>query len=200
MSSSSCITTKSSGADTIGASIEINTTSAFQRLKPLTVFSLEGSYNDATDKGRRRPRSISRRFDDRIGVAGGLSYYKRRFATDNVEVDGWNETDEGLVFADTVEYRDYDVTRERLGGCLWVYLEATDSAQLYVRGLYSRFGRTGRLTGMPKGSREARRPPWRPDWRGDPAVRGAASLTSTTWPRPPRAGRRRRGAGFRPLR
>src|SRR3546814_13995734 len=37
-------------ADTIGATIEINTTSALDRKKPFVAVSAEGSYNDKTEK------------------------------------------------------------------------------------------------------------------------------------------------------
>jgi TonB-dependent receptor len=127
-------------ADTIGASIEINTTSAFDRKKPLTAVTLEGSYNDAT--GKWTPKAavdFSRTFGDRLGVAGGLSYYERRFATDNIEMDGWGESDDGVAYADTLEYRDYDVRRERLGGSLSFDFRLTDNTDLYLRGLHSRF-------------------------------------------------------------
>ncbi|MFZ5721141.1 MAG: TonB-dependent receptor [Pseudomonadota bacterium] len=127
-------------ADTIGASIEINTTSAFKRPKPLTVISIEGSYNDATDKWSPKAAiDFSRTFGENLGVAGGLSYYKRKFATDNVEADGWDVTDGGIAYADTLEYRDYDVQRERLGGALSIDFRVDESTDLYVRGLYSRF-------------------------------------------------------------
>lgn len=127
-------------ADTIGASIEINTTSALENRRPLTAVSIETSYNDAT--GKLSPKAafdFSRMFGDRLGVAGGLSYYKRQFATDNVEMDGWNETDAGLVWADTLEYRDYDVERTRLGGSLSLDYRLNETTDLYARGLYSRF-------------------------------------------------------------
>lgn len=127
-------------ADTIGASIEINTTSAFDRKKPLTAVTLEASYNDAT--GKTTPKAaidFSRTFGDRWGVAGGLSYYKRRFATDNVEMDGWDTSDDGVVYADTLEYRDYDVQRERIGGSLSIDFRMNDTTDLYLRGLHSRF-------------------------------------------------------------
>lgn len=127
-------------ADTIGASIEINTTSAFDRQKPFLGVSAEGSYNDLT--GKVSPKGsvdFSTRLGEDFGIAGGLSYYRRTFATDNIEADGWNETDDGIVFADTLEYRDYDVTRERIGGSLSFDWRASDNTTLYARGLYSRF-------------------------------------------------------------
>lgn len=128
-------------ADTLGGSIEIKTTNAFDRGRPFAAVSAEGSYNDAT--GHWSPKyaaDFSRTFlDNRLGVAGGLSYYKRRFATDNIEMDGWGEGDNGLVFADTVEYRDYDVTRERRGVTLSLDYRLNDDTTLFFRGLRSDF-------------------------------------------------------------
>lgn len=127
-------------ADTIGASIEINTTSAFDRKKPFAAVSLEGSYNDATEAwSPKASLDFSRTFGDRLGVAGGLSYYKRKFATDNIEADGWKEGDNGVVYADTLEFRDYDVERKRIGGSLSLDFLLNNSTTLYARGLYSVF-------------------------------------------------------------
>ncbi|HEY0682918.1 MAG TPA: TonB-dependent receptor [Steroidobacter sp.] len=127
-------------ADTIGASIEINTTSAFDRSEPFLSFSGEGSYNDLraewTPKGSL---DFSTTLGDRFGIAGGLSYYKREFSTDNVEMDGWDVSDDGVAYADTVEYRDYDVERERLGGSLSLDFRLSDATTLYARFLRSEF-------------------------------------------------------------
>ncbi|WP_163071510.1 hypothetical protein, partial [Acinetobacter baumannii] len=56
----------------------------------------------------------------------------------NEEMDGWDE-DGGTVFADTVEYRDYDVERRRFSSSLSLDWKPSDSTTLYARGLYSRF-------------------------------------------------------------
>ncbi|WP_443969774.1 TonB-dependent receptor [Sphingobium sp. CR28] len=126
-------------ADTIGASIEINTTSAFDRKKDLLSLKAEGSYNDLTEKLTPKGSvDFSTRLSDNFGVAGGLSYYKRIFATNNQEVDGWDEND-GLAYADTVEFRDYDVTRERISASLSFDFRLDDTTSLYARGLYSQF-------------------------------------------------------------
>ena len=126
-------------ADTIGASVEINTTSAFDRKRDLFGVKAEGSYNDLTDTlSPKGSVDFSTRVTDDFGIAGGLSYYNRTFATNNVEMDGWDE-DDGLVYADTVEYRDYDVERERISGSLSFDFRASDSTTLYARGLYSQF-------------------------------------------------------------
>jgi TonB-dependent receptor len=127
-------------ADTIGASIEINTTSALDRAEPFLSFSGEGSYNDLN--GEWSPKGsldFSTALGERFGIAGGLSYYEREFATDNVEMDGWDESDAGVAFADTVEYRDYDVERERVGGSLSLDYRSSDATRWYARLLRSEF-------------------------------------------------------------
>lgn len=127
--------------DTLGGSIEIKTTNAFDRGRPFAAISAEGSYNDATESWSPKYAAdfSSTFFGDRLGVAGGLSYYKRRFATDNVEMDGWKETDDGVVYADTVEYRDYDVERERQGLTLSLDYRLNNDTTLFLRALRSDF-------------------------------------------------------------
>lgn len=126
-------------ADTLGGSIEIKTTSALDRKKPYTAITAEGSYNDLREAWSPKGAfDFSRNFGD-FGIAGGVSYYKRRFSTDNVEADGWSESDDGIVYADTVEYRDYDVTRKRVGASLSLDYRVDESTSFYLRGLHSRF-------------------------------------------------------------
>ena len=125
--------------DTIGASIEINTTSAFDRKKDLYSVKLEGSYNDYADALTPKGSfDFSTRITDRFGIAGGASYYKRKFESDNVEAADWDEQD-GNAFAREIQYRDYDVERKRIGGSLSLDWLATDTTKLYARGLYSQF-------------------------------------------------------------
>lgn len=126
-------------ADTIGASIEIKTTSAFDRKKDLLTAKVEGSYNEFS--GEITPKAsidFATRLTDNLGISGGLSYYNRKFETDNIEADGW-ELGAGGPFATEVQYRDYDVERERISGTLNVDIRASDSTELYIRGVYSRF-------------------------------------------------------------
>ena len=126
--------------DTIGASIEINTTSSLDRRDPFVAVSLENSYNDLAEQSSPKGSvDFSTALGERFGIAGGVSYYNRRFATDNVEMDGWGESDDGVPFADTVEYRDYDVERTRMGGSLSLDFQAAESTALYMRLLHSEF-------------------------------------------------------------
>jgi len=127
-------------ADTIGASIEINTTSAFDRKKDLLSAKLEGSYNDyASEVSPKGSIDFSTRLGDNLGIAGGFSYYRREFETDNIEADDWNNEDAPFAFAEEVQYREYDVERERISASLSFDVRASDSTELYLRGLYSQF-------------------------------------------------------------
>jgi len=122
--------------DTIGASVEINTTSAFDRKKDLLAASIEGSYNHYSDAVTPKGSvDFSTKITDNFGIAGGASYYKRRFETDNIEADDYN--DEG--FAESLEYRDYDVRRLRTGGSLSLDWRPAPSTKLYAKGIYNRF-------------------------------------------------------------
>jgi len=128
-------------ADTIGASIEISTTSAFDRKKPLLAGRIEGSWNDYSNQlTPKAGLDFSTRIGDDFGVAGGISYYKRQFETDNVETGGaWTTADNGVVFNDEVQYRDYDVKRERISAALSFDWRVSDTTTAYVRGNWSQF-------------------------------------------------------------
>jgi len=126
-------------ADTIGASIEINTTSAFERRKNLLTAKIEGSYNDYSEKLTPKGSiDFSQRLSDGFGVSGGISYYQRKFETDNIESDGWSD-DDGLIFPEEVNYRDYDVERKRFSANLNFDFRVGDTTKLYARGIYSQF-------------------------------------------------------------
>ena len=126
-------------ADTIGASIEINTTSAFDRKKRLLTAKIEGSYNDYADYlSPKGSVDFSTRIGDDFGITGGISYYRRKFETDNIEADNWEDAGDG-PFPTEVQYRDYDVERTRISGTLGADGRLGDSTELYVRGTFSQF-------------------------------------------------------------
>lgn len=126
-------------ADTIGASIEIETTSAFDRKRDLLTAKIEGSYNDYADHvSPKGSIDFATKLSDNFGISGGASYYKRKFETDNVEADGWDD-DDGLIFPEEVNYRDYNVERERISANLNFDVRLSDTTALYLRGIYSQF-------------------------------------------------------------
>lgn len=126
--------------DTIGGSVDVSTTNAFTRGEPFVSVTAEGSYNNQNEKiSPKGAIDFSTLLSDKVGISGGLSYYRRKFATDNIEADGWGESDAGIVYADEVAYRDYDVRRTRMAGSLSFDVKAGDNTELYARGLYSKF-------------------------------------------------------------
>ncbi|GGB98281.1 TonB-dependent receptor [Novosphingobium endophyticum] len=127
-------------ADTIGASVEIKTTSAFDRKKDYYAARVEGSYNDYSgDVTPKGSFDFSKRLGDDFGISGGISYYKRSFETDNIETGGWDSADD-VAYAEAVEYRDYDVARERLNATLNFDWRVSDTTAAFVRGNWSQFG------------------------------------------------------------
>lgn len=130
-------------ADTIGASIQINTTSALDREGSFVTARVESAYTDLNSESSPKVSvDFTHRLSDNIGIAGGFSYNDRDFSTDNVESEGWDITDGGILFADTVEYRDYDVNRKRIGGSLTLDVIASESTTLFARVLHSKFDDT----------------------------------------------------------
>ena len=127
-------------ADTIGASIEINTTSAFDLKKPSFSVSAEGSYNGYSEEVTPKvSASFSVPLGDSFGISGGASYYQRKFETDNVESDNWDVADDGTPYSPVFEYRDYDVERERLNANLSFDWRVSDTTKAYVKGIWSQF-------------------------------------------------------------
>ncbi len=125
--------------DTIGASIEIETTSAFDRKKDLLSARIEGSYNDLADELTPKGSvDFATRISDNFGISGGISYYRREFETDNIEADDWEDTGSG-PFATEVQYRDYDVERERISATLGLDFRMGDTTELYLKGVWSQF-------------------------------------------------------------
>lgn len=126
-------------ADTIGASIEIETTSAFDRRRNHVGLEIEGSYNEYSEELTPKGSvDFAVRLTDNFGVSGGASYYQRKFETDNIEADDWFDAGTG-PFAGVVEYRDYDVERERISASLNFDFRLGDHTTLFARGLYSHF-------------------------------------------------------------
>lgn len=126
--------------DFIGASIEINTTSAFDSKKNRYSASAEGSWNDYS--GKVMPKGaidFTQKLGDDFGIAGSVSYYKRKFETDNVETGGWHEDDAGNAWAESVEYRDYDVERTRINAALSADWRVSDTTKAYIRGNWAQF-------------------------------------------------------------
>jgi TonB-dependent receptor len=129
--------------DTIGGSLDIKTTSAFDRKKGFIGLSAQGDYNQLAEQWSPKfTGNFSVPISENFGIAGGASWNRRRFATDNVEADGWTTSDNGIDYAEDLEYRDYDVQRVRWGGNLSLDWRPAPGTTLYLRGVYSKFDDT----------------------------------------------------------
>lgn len=127
-------------ADTIGAAIRINTTSAFSVDKPKLNVKIENSYNDLNEEHSPKAAiDFAYPVNERFGISGGVSYYDRDTSTDNIEAEGWEISDNGILYASDVEYRDYDVNRKRVGYNLSADYRVNDNTVVYGRALYSIF-------------------------------------------------------------
>jgi len=126
-------------ADTIGATIRINTVNANNR-EDFVNAQIVGSYNDLNEEtSPEYSVDFSRKLTDKLALAGGFKVSERKTSTDNLEMDGWSETDDGVVYAEAVEYRDYDVQRDRTGLSLSLDYQLSDDTELYTRMMYSKF-------------------------------------------------------------
>lgn len=126
--------------DFIGASVEIKTTSAFDSKKNRYSLNAEGSWNDYS--GKVTPKGafdFTQKLGENFGIAGSVSYYKRKFETDNVEAADWTQDDNGHAYAETLEYRDYDVERTRINAALSFDWRVSDTTKAYVRGNWAQF-------------------------------------------------------------
>jgi len=132
--------------DAIGGNVDIKTLSGFDKDGLFIKVKAEGSYNKQQDDiSPKLGLTFANQLSDKFAVAGSISYFDRKFGTDNKEIDGgWtNEDDEdneidAFVPAE-LELRDYVVKRRRLGAALNIDIRPSEDHDLYVRGLFSDF-------------------------------------------------------------
>lgn len=128
--------------DTIGGNVEIKTLSGLDQDDMFLTLKAGGIYSDQVDKyGLKLSGVYANRFaDDRLGVAASVSWQRRDFGSENIEVDGpdW-VLDESVPYPEELELRDYQIRRERLSTSLNLDFQATETTTLYLHGLYSDF-------------------------------------------------------------
>jgi len=126
--------------DSIGGNINIQTASAFERDGLFFSGRVEGSYNNLVDEySPRVSATFSNTFSEQFGITAAFSWFDRDFGSDNIEVDGGFPEESGIVFPEEVEYRDYDINRERIGINLNLDFRPNADTDLYVRSLYNDF-------------------------------------------------------------
>ena len=105
--------------DSIGGNVEIETISGLDADEMMLRGRIGGVYsNQGRDTGYRLSGVFVDSFlEDRLGVALSVSHQNRPFGSENIEVDGeWDSEDGGtadVFFPNELELRDYIVERER---------------------------------------------------------------------------------------
>lgn len=132
-------------ANSLGATIAVESLSAFDHETPLRTVTVEASHDD--NSGKNSPKisgAFTQRFKngdgkDVLGVAAAFSWHNRKFGSDNVETGGAWDFDEEPPLLEEVEERRYDITRERTGLGVNFDLRPNRDTKVWLRSLYSRF-------------------------------------------------------------
>lgn len=132
-------------ANSLGGSIDVQSLSAFDRDGFFYQLTAEGSYDENTEETSPKvAATASNQFslggdDNNVGVAFGISSFKREFGSDNVETGGAWDFEDGEARMEEMEQRDYRITRERSGVTLNLDYKPSDDTDLYWRNLYSEY-------------------------------------------------------------
>ena len=124
-------------ANSLGGTVEVKTLTGFDLPGKL----LSGTVGASRDQnlGKTSPNAsvlfADRFLDGKLGVAGGLSYEKREFASDNAETGGaWED---GKLAG--LELRDYQPTRERRAAALNLDYHPDSASKYFLRSFISDF-------------------------------------------------------------
>lgn len=132
-------------ANSLGGAIEVKSLSAFDRDELFFKVSAENSHNDFVEENSPKLSfTTSNIFSvgdeaDNLGVALSVSWFKRKFGSDNVETGGKWKFDDDEALLQELEQRDYTIERERLGVGFNVDYRIADNTSLYLRTLYSEY-------------------------------------------------------------
>jgi len=134
-------------ADALGGAIEVKSLSAFDRDDTYLNLNAEASQDTLTDNTNPKlAASYSDIIAENLGIAIATSWYNRDFGSDNVETGGDWTFAEDSGFDDaaltSIDTRDYEINRERLGIGVNFDYRPSDDTDLYLRTLYSEFDDT----------------------------------------------------------
>lgn len=125
--------------DSIGGHINIETPSAYDKSKRTLMGNLGGNYSELTEEWAE---SAQMTYGDvfganrQFGLLLSASFDKRDLGSDNVEADPWEQNDNGIWITDSLEYREYDLTRERMGLTANLEFKPNNNHNFFLRGLY----------------------------------------------------------------
>ena len=133
--------------DAIGGSVNLKTISPFDKGGRYASIKTQFLYNDLVDSFSPMVSvAYGDVFGDRndMGLIVAASYQEREFGSDNIEIDGpWGEAvaEDGseAFFAPEIEFREYEVTRERKAISLNFERLLNETSSFHLRGTYNYF-------------------------------------------------------------
>lgn len=129
-------------SDSIGGHVDIITPSAYDRSERTMHGSIGSNYSDLTDEFAGTGEfTYGDVFGDRdqVGFLISFSYDEKDFGSDNIEADPWEIDDNGFYTTEELQYREYNLTRERIGVTSNLEFKPDDNTYYYIRGLYGSF-------------------------------------------------------------
>ena len=126
-------------ADSIGGNINIITQGALDSDEPILRFAAGAGRNElGGGTNQRYSATLGNQFNDgQVGLLVSASYNKTERETDNFENDFTSNN--GEIFPEEVEFKDYEVMRERYAVDARLDFRTSDNVHLYLTGLHSRF-------------------------------------------------------------
>ena len=129
-------------ADSIGGHVDIITPSAYDRNERTLHGSIGGNYSDLTDdlteSGQVTFGDVLGK-NNQFGVLASVSFDKREFGSDNVEADPWEHNTDGQWVTEELQFREYNLTRERMGVTTNLEFKPLESHNYFLRGLYGSY-------------------------------------------------------------
>lgn len=131
----------------LGGQIDIRTKSPFDAEGLDAGFTVQAGYSALTnDLHPKLNGFVSTRFGDngQYGLLIAPTWQRRRFGSDNYETGGSYRREESpgggeFHLIEELNYRDYDIERERYGITLSLEAQPDDTAHAYLRAGYNRF-------------------------------------------------------------
>lgn len=136
-------------ADAIGGTINIRLPSAFDSDEMILKANIQGNYFDITeDLTPHFNVDFGQQFGDnnQFGLYLAISYDERSYGSDNQEADAWDfvdsvDPDDGneYLFTEEYQYREYTLTRERIGISLNLEFRPNEFNRYYVQGFWNQY-------------------------------------------------------------
>jgi len=122
-------------ADSVGGQVDFQTASAFDFAEQHLILGGAGHYHELSDQfgGQGNVRFCDRFMDGKLGVFLSASYSDRGLGSDALEVDSFEELDDGFV-PSAIEYKEFDLQREKIGASFNIEYQLNPRTLFFMRG------------------------------------------------------------------